>query len=334
MRSSRSIAAAAALAVPLLLAAPAAASEVEARVVFSFADGDIDESSGLVDGGQVMFTVNDSGDDPVVYTVDKASGETTAATEYSVDDVEDVEGLAPGRGDVVWAGDIGDNNGSRASVAIYRVVSGSGDQRAPRYTLVYPDSPRNAETLLAHPGTGRLYIVSKAVTGGTVYSVPRSLDESADNEMSAVARVPGLVTDGAFFPDGKHVLVRSYASATVYTFPDFRRVGTVALPSQEQGEAVAIDGRGRIYLSSEGENSDVLQITLPADLRDALRNGSAVSAGPPQTVAPPPTTTRGSTSADGSTDESWIWIAAGIAAVLAAGWVLFIASRPGSRRRR
>ena len=333
MRSARNIAAAAFLAVPALLADPAAAAEVEARVLFSFADDGIDESSGLVDGGQVMFTVNDSGDDPVVYTVDKASGETTAVTEYSDDDVEDVEGLAPGRADEVWVADIGNNNGTRASVAIYRVASGAGDQQARRYTLVYPGSARNAETLLAHPRTGRLYIVSKAVTGGTVYSVPRSLDGTADNEMSAVARVPGLVTDGAFFPDGSHVLVRSYASATVYTFPDFRPVGTVSLPVQEQGEAVAIDASGRIYLSSEGENSDVLQVTLPADLRDALRNPPAAGAGTPQTVPPTPTT-GGSTASDGSTEASGVWIAVGIAAVLAAGCVVFIASRPGSRRRR
>ena len=300
----------------------------------SFADDDIDESSGLVDGGQVMYTVNDSGDDAVVYAVDKASGETTAVTAYSDEDVEDVEGLAPGRGEVVWAGDIGDNSGNRASVAIYRVVPGAGDQWVRRYTLVYPGSARNAETLLTHPRTGRLYIVSKAVTGGTVYSLPRSLDETADNELSAVARVPGLITDGAFFPDGKHVLVRSYASATVYRFPDFRMIGTVALPSQEQGEAVAIDGSGRIYLSSEGENSDVLRITLPAELRDALRGGPAARAGPPQTVPPTPTTTGRSPSADGSADESWVWIAAGIAAVLAAGWVVVRASRPHSRRSR
>jgi hypothetical protein len=151
--------------------------------------------------------------------------------------------------------------------------------------------------------------------------------------MSVVARVRGLITDGAFLPDGRHLLIRSYGTATVYTYPDFRRVGTVTLPSQEQGEGVAIDGSGRTYLSSEGENSEVLEITLPADLDDAIRNGPATSAGPPQAVEPTPTTTGGTSTGGTGDDERWVWVAAGIAALVASGWVLFTASRPGSRHR-
>src|SRR4051794_38804734 len=77
--------------------APAAATGVGHRIVFSFADGDITESSGLVDRGSVVYTTNDSGAGPVIYAVDPRTGSTTGTTAYSSGDVEDVEALAPGR---------------------------------------------------------------------------------------------------------------------------------------------------------------------------------------------------------------------------------------------
>ena len=40
------------------------------RVVFSFVDPAITESSGLVDLGALMVTTNDSGGDPLVFVVD------------------------------------------------------------------------------------------------------------------------------------------------------------------------------------------------------------------------------------------------------------------------
>ena len=42
-------------------------------VVFSFVDPTIDESSGLVDLGELMVTTNDSGGDPLVFVVDAKS---------------------------------------------------------------------------------------------------------------------------------------------------------------------------------------------------------------------------------------------------------------------
>src|SRR3954453_17123276 len=94
------------------------------HTLFTIADDDIFESSGLVDLGRTVYTVNDSGDDAVVYGLDPRSGGTVSRTTYA-DSVDDVEALAPGRGGAIWVGDIGDNRGRRDDVSVYRVTPGS-----------------------------------------------------------------------------------------------------------------------------------------------------------------------------------------------------------------
>ena len=122
---------------------------------------------------------------------------------------------------------------------------GPGDRtvEAPAYPLVYPDGPRDAEALLAHPTTGRLYVVSKVVFGGKLFEAPERLDPAPDNRLRPLADVTGLVTDGAFFPDGRHLVLRTYTRALVYTFPDLALVGELRLPGQRQGEGLAVAGR-------------------------------------------------------------------------------------------
>jgi len=328
-------------------AAPVGAEEVEHRTVFTFTDRDITESSGLVDRGPLMFTVNDSGDGPVVYAVAKSSGDTVTTTTYSSETVTDVEALAPGPDGVVWVADIGDNNEERSAVSFYRVLPLGGREpraaaaegqeqqleesvSAEKFDLVYPDSPHNAEALLVHPDTGRLYVVTKNVTGGTVYAAPQRLDSGSANRLQEVGRVPGLVTDGSFLPDGKHIMLRSYGSAAAYTFPGLSQVANVDLPAQQQGEGLAIGSDGDIYLSTEGAYSDVLQILLPPAVAKSLGELAPETALPPSSPDPAvQEPASGSLSAD---DAVWLWVAAGILVVTIAGWLLFTASRRGRRR--
>ncbi len=128
-------------------------------------------------GDGLFVTTNDSGDSARVFTVDD-DGETVGVTAWSATTPDDVEALAPAGDGEVWVGDIGDNPGERASISVSRVPVGPGDRdvEVPTYTLVYPDGPRDAEALLAHPVTGRLYVVSKVVFGGAVYEAPERLE--------------------------------------------------------------------------------------------------------------------------------------------------------------
>ncbi|MFI2707998.1 hypothetical protein ACH5WX_10670, partial [Nocardioides sp. CER28] len=220
------------LVVPFLLGAAAAPSSQE-HVEFSFQDKRITESSGLVALGTGLFvTTNDSGDSARVFTVDDR-GRTVGVTEWS-GDAHDVEALAPAGGGEVWVGDIGDNRASRDSIQVTQVPAGRGDRHSdePVYDLTYPDGAHDAETLLAAPD-GRLYIVTKGFLGGAVYAAPAELSADHPNRLVRVADgILPMATDGTFLPDGRHVLIRGYVGAVVYSFPDFGRIRPVPLPDQ------------------------------------------------------------------------------------------------------
>ena len=159
-----------------LLAAPAAHAvedTVPHSTLFTFDDDEIFESSGLVDRGDTVYTINDSGSGPVVYGVDASTGRTVSRTAYA-GAATDVEALAPGADGTVWAGDIGDNRSSRDDVSVHRMRPLDGPQPASRYRLGYPDGPHDAEALLVDPRTSRVFVVTKSVFGGRVYAAPRA----------------------------------------------------------------------------------------------------------------------------------------------------------------
>ncbi len=250
--------------------------------VFRFADPGIVESSGLVDLGDLMVTANDSGNPPNVYVVD-GSGRTVGIT-YLDATTLDVEALTDAGNSRVWVGDIGDNTRQRkyVSVLLAPVAHRRLDVRPRPYNLVYPDGPHDAESLFTDK-SGRLYVVTKGLTGGGVYRAPARLDTRIGNRLEKVADVSEFATDAAMMPDGKHVIVRGYGMAAVYSFPDFRRLGSFSLPAQPQGEGISVGADGRIRLSSEGAHTPVLEVSLPADVRAAVegRTEAPATSGPP-----------------------------------------------------
>lgn len=254
------------------------------RVELTFSDPAIVESSGLVARDGLVVTVNDSGDTGRVFTVDRRTGDTVGVTTWS-DDPEDVEALAPAGAGRVWVGDIGDNAEERASVSVTRVPVGRGDRdvrgEVPTYELVYPGGARDAETLLVDPD-GRLVVVTKGIFGAEVLRAPARLDPDRPNRMRLVGNARAIATDGAFWPDGRHVVVRGYTSATVYTWPGLAVVDRFDLPDQPQGEGITVDEDGVVLVSSEGSRTDVLRVRLP---RPVAR---AVAPLPPATESPSP----------------------------------------------
>jgi hypothetical protein len=255
---------------------------------FSFTDPSIDESSGLVVADDLVLTVNDSGSGPVVHVVDPADGDTVGRTTYSSDEVVDVEALATGPDGSVWVGDIGDNGGRRASIAVHRlppVTTGDRTVEAERFDLRYVDGPKDAETLLVHPRTGRLLVVSKGLFGGKVYAAPERLAPGGPGVLRPVGEVDGVVTDGAFTADGRHVVLRTYSSAAVLETGTWSSLGRFPLPDQEQGEGLAVLDGGRLLLSTEGARSEVVTVPIPAALVRAMAPpaASAGDTGSPET---------------------------------------------------
>jgi hypothetical protein len=315
-------------------AASAAPAEDGARghEVMRFADPEIVESSGLVVRDGQVVTMNDSGDSARVFTVDLATGRTVGTTRWG-GDASDLESLAPAGPGEVWAGDTGDNGRSRKDIEITRLPVGSGDRtvKGETFHLRYPDGPQDAEALVAQPGTGRLFVITKRAMAGEVFAAPTSLDADGSNVLRKVGDAPGLVTDAAFFPDGKHLLVRNYFKATVMTFPALERVAEFDLPEQQQGEGLAIDTDGTVYLSTEGADQPLLRIDLPAAATAALSGTPlpTVSATPspsPSVTAAPDRGANGSGDDPAGSGGWWVWTLFGGFGVLMLGG-LFTALR-------
>jgi hypothetical protein len=288
------------------------------ELLFTFADPRIAESSGLASSSTpgIVFTHNDSGDAPRFFAVD-ATGQTVATYELDVD-VRDWEDMARGPDEdgrsSLWLGDIGDNSGARdLGLLVHRVPEpepgGPTDLTPTSFRLRYDDGPGDAETLLVHPRTGRLYVVGKPLAGpARVYAAPEQLDPAGPNALVQVAEAetrstdtPGgppqagpladrLVTAGDISPDGSRVALRTYTDLYEWRVPgddvaaafDGEPVVT-PLPPTVQGEGLAysLDGRS-LLTSSEGEGAPVHRVpagTFPSDPPDGRPGRTPVLVG-------------------------------------------------------
>jgi hypothetical protein len=269
-------------AAPVRLLSPAAASaDGTARgdtVAFTIKDPRITESSGLAASALhrgVVYTHNDSGGVPKIYALGPG-GQVVAVLTLAGAGARDWEAMAIGRDGrgrpAIFVADIGDNlGGAWPYVTVYRIPEParlrSGTLQAVRFRMKYEDGPRNAETMMINPRTNRLYIASK-LFGGKVYEAPARLRTGGLNVLRKVGDAPPIATDGAFAPDGRTCVIRTYFGARLYSVGADGRPGetikSVDLPRQVQGESVTYTPDGRsLLVGSEGTNQPVYRVPLP-----------------------------------------------------------------------
>ncbi|MGX8907758.1 hypothetical protein ACR820_21505 [Streptomyces netropsis] len=264
-------------ALTVLPAATPAVADGGTPSAFTVQDPRIKESSGLAASRAhpgVYWTHNDSDDGPYVYAVDSRTGRTVATVTLSGIDPRDVEAISIGPDGNVYVGDIGDNlGGSWPKVWIYRFAEPKELKDVTvtpvRYAVQYEGGPRDAESLMVHPKTGRVYIASKHRSGGGLFAGPEKLSASGTNVFRRVADLKLWATDGAFSPDGTRLVVRSYFDVREYRWEDGRpkEIGRPNVPLQRQGESVTFtpDGRTLMY-GTEGIRSQVSPVPLDGDL--------------------------------------------------------------------
>ncbi|KOV66269.1 hypothetical protein [Streptomyces sp. MMG1121] len=274
MRRSFSVLAAALLTGTLLTGAcalPASAADGAGAgdQGFTFKDPRITESSGLAASRRhpgIYWTHNDSGDGPYIYAVDSRTGKTVARiTLRGIGSPRDVEAISMGPDDQIYVGDIGDNlDGTWPYVWIYKLpepkVLKDQTVTAAQYVVKYANGPRNAESLVVHPKTGRVYIIDKKEDGGHLYEGPATLSTSGANVFKPIATVDLWATDAAFSPDGRRLAVRGYFGGIYYDWNGGRikREGRLDVPMQGQGEGVTYSADGtKLLYSSEGADSAV-----------------------------------------------------------------------------
>lgn len=282
------------LAVGTALAAAAAipSAYADERLVFRMQSPAITESSSLVVSTvdpSLAYTTNDSGDGPVVYIVDTATGSLVGRMTLEGVTAVDIEGLAGGQDGTLIVADIGDNDAARKTVTVYRVPQpGRGDTvvTAEAVTLRYADRPRDAESVLYDTTSGRVYVVSKELVGASVYATPPDVFTREHARLQPVADGPPVATDATLLPAGDFAVVRMYASAAVYRFPSFEHVVDFGLPELKQGESIAAPpGGSTVWVGTEGERSPVFAVPLPR-LPEPPPTPSPST--PPSTTAPSP----------------------------------------------
>jgi hypothetical protein len=281
----------------------------EARVAYRVSDPRITEASGLAPSRRhpgIVYMHNDSGDGPRIFAVGP-DGRTRATFTLAGAGNRDWEGMALGRDGAgrpaLFAADIGDNLGGEwPFVTVYRIPEPtqvrSQTLRATAFRLRYRDGPRDAESVLIHPRTNRLYIASKRVSGA-LYAAPPRLRTTGFNVLRKVGDAPPIATDAAFAPDGRTFVIRTYTEAYVYAMTAAgpgRRLDVVPLPGQDQGESIAygLDGVS-LLAGSEGADEPLWRVPLPAAARPAPTTTSRSSAPPAATRREPSDRRTGST---------------------------------------
>jgi hypothetical protein len=231
----------------------------------------LSEASGLAVSQRVpgrLWTHNDA--EQFLFALD-SRGAIQGRVRVTGAKLEDWEAVAVGpcgSGSCLYLGDIGDNEGRRKRVTIYRVPepqNASGSVAvADAFHATYPDGAHDAETLLI--ASGRLYIVTKGENGPVaLYRFPADLQAGATitlervGEVTAKVDADSRITDGSVSPDGQWIVLRSHATLTFYRASDLlrgqlRSASRVDLRSlkEPQGEGVALGPDNTIFLVGEG----------------------------------------------------------------------------------
>jgi len=276
---------------------PAESHYLAPKIVGTIKSKDIEESSGVAASrcqANVLWTHNDSGDDAYIFAINTAGDNlgTWRVPNAENNDWEDIAAFKDSSGKCfIYIGDIGDNKGKRPEHAIYRVneptvkpEDADSNRKHPLATenavivkFKYPDYGQDAETLMVHPKTADIYVVTKRVTGPAgVYCLrhPKfdgsvlQLEKVVDLSVPAVPN--GFVTGGDISPDGRHVAICDYTQAYEWALPEGdqsfddiwkQEPDTIDLGKREHGEAISysIDGMS-LFATSEHKNSPVIEV--------------------------------------------------------------------------
>lgn len=267
------------------------------KVVGKIKSSEIKESSGLAASRcnqGVFWTHNDSGDEALIYALD-AKGEKLGTWRVASAENKDWEDMATFQNEkgecFLYIGDTGNNERLKSEMTIYRVrepqvlpENESSSKKNPLSTdnaeaikFVYPDMRQDAETLMVHPKTGDIYILSKRVSGASaVYKLKSGFDLSKTNTLErlgdfSVPAIPdGLLTGGDISPDGKRVVICDYFSGYELVLPanakNFDEIWKekpliVELGKREQGEAICYSADGKsIFADSEKKNPPMIEV--------------------------------------------------------------------------
>jgi hypothetical protein len=264
----------------------------------------VQEASGIAASRQnpgIYWTHNDSGNTPHIFSFNRqghVTGKWLVPKARNVDWEDIAIGPGPSAGKwYLYIGDTGDNDHNRTEVAVYRIEepkTGADEKCKNECTtgaptvlrLRYPDRGHNAETLMVHPKTGDLYIVTKGGGGDieTLVFVAR-VNQLTSGQAIALAeigeldipepvfrRLAGGISGGDISPDGRRVALCDYFRMYEAVLPAGAKFDDIwkrpftatALGTKLQVEGIAYQANGESILAiSEGSHAPLLEI-VPA----------------------------------------------------------------------
>ncbi|MBX3291210.1 MAG: hypothetical protein KF855_18025 [Acidobacteria bacterium] len=269
----------------------------EPETTGSIKSRDVRESSGLTASRcqeNVLWTHNDSDDGPFIFALDPQGRNlgTWKVTGSENTDWEDIAAFKDTDGKChLLIADTGNNYRKRSTLKIYRVEEPAVTEQtaetrrrnalatapAESFSFSYEDGGQDAETLLVHPTTGQIYVVSKNITSAAgVYKLP-PFQAKADQVARKVGHISvpavpnGLLTGGEISPDGRRVAVCDYFGAYELTLPetaaDFDEIWDARairfdIGRRAQGEAITYTADGNtLYATSEKRESPIFRVS-------------------------------------------------------------------------
>lgn len=239
----------------------------------------LEESSGIVASRRrpgVYWSVNDSGNDPLLFATDSAGTDLGYVRVTGARNV-DWEDIAMGpcttaSGTCLFISDTGDNGARRPHVVIYVVPeidppAASADTLRTvaiqdSIILRFPDHPHDAEALVVT--SDWLLLTTKDRTGpAMLYRAPRVATgartlEFVTNLALQTSLIRGrIVTGAALSRSGSLFAVRTYTSLHLFELHGSQPVPITDLQGlsipvvETQGEGITFDDEGRLVLSSE-----------------------------------------------------------------------------------
>ena len=239
----------------------------------------VEETSGLIYWEDALWTINDSGNPPILFRIDESTGEVVQKITLSDATNVDWEALAQDD-EYIYIGDFGNNSGNRNDLKIYRLKksdipsSGNANVTSDILNFVYEDYPRerikrkennfDCESLIVIEDS--LYLFSKnwGDDKTKLYRLPK-VPGDYTAKLLATYDVAGLVTGADYNAEAKEVTLIGYTNNNYVPFlwllfdyhnnmlfsGNKRRIDLLNIVAT-QTEAIAYTDGKKGYITSEG----------------------------------------------------------------------------------
>ncbi|MCC7334907.1 MAG: hypothetical protein IT422_07415 [Pirellulaceae bacterium] len=261
---------------------------------------ELNESSGVAQVGELLWTHNDSGDRPRLFafaTDGSLRGQFNIRGARALD-WEDICAFSRDGKHYLAIGDVGDNSARRASVTLYVIeapvelpASNAVEELSvlATFEVTYPTGPVNCEALAYDPLSSSFVLATKEILQCRLFRIPAprlSGVKKVQAELIGELRLP-LVTAGDISPDGKQMVLLTYGpgcllqrtvsqpsesqgSEDTSKLEDWQTEGDQAvlffnLPNRRQGESICFSSDGkRLWLTSEFIPTPLFEVPVPS----------------------------------------------------------------------